>query len=373
MEFMKTGIVGTSLKANEKRVPIHPSQFEEIAPELRAHLLFEKGYGEPFGVSDAEIDEQTGGVATRDEILSSCDIAVLCKPLAADLKQMKKEGVLWGWAHCVQQYDITQAAIDGRLTLITWEGMNSWDQEGNWVSHAFYRNNEIAGYAAVLHAFGLMGIDGEYGPIQRAAVINYGSVGQGAVRGLLALGFTDVTLYVVCDSNSLNNVPPGVKVKRIADREDGRVVIDDAPLVVELEKMDVIVNGMLQDPARPLTYLGEHETGRLKRGSLIIDVSCDQGMGFPFARPTSFDEPIIEVADVHYYAVDHTPTYLWNSATWEISNAVLPYLRTIMSGPSEWDRDETVRRAIEIRKGVVLNPQILSFQNRSADYPHMTA
>lgn len=38
--------------------------------------------------------------------------------------QMKTEGILWGWAHCVLQYDITQAAIDRRLTLITCEGMN---------------------------------------------------------------------------------------------------------------------------------------------------------------------------------------------------------------------------------------------------------
>jgi hypothetical protein len=68
--------------------------------------------------------------------------------------------------------------------------------------------------------------------------------------------------------------------------------------------------------------------------------------------------------------VDHSPTYLWNSATWGISEALIPYMRTVMDGPSGWDRDRTIRLAIEIRAGVVVNPKILSFQGRSVDYPH---
>jgi alanine dehydrogenase len=372
LETLNVGIVGTALKENEKRVPIHPDHFGDIAAELRAHLLFEKGYGEPFGVSDAEIADLMGGVASRDELLAGCDLTILAKPLAADLRRMKTQGVLWGWAHCVQQYDIAQAAIDRKLTLITWEGMNRWSEGGAWLSHVFYRNNELAGYAGVLHAFGLLGIDGEYGPERKAAVINFGSVGQGAVRALLALGVTDITLYVLQEPDSLRNVPPGVRVERIADRGDGHVAVADAPFVNELEKMDVIVNAILQDPVRPLNYLAEHESGRLKHGSLIIDVSCDEGMGFPFARPTDFEKPIVLIGGVRYYAVDHTPSYLWNSASWEISKALLPYLPTLMSGTSAWEQDETVRRAIEIREGLILNPQILSFQKRDAGYPHNT-
>ena len=54
-------------------------------------------------------------------------------------------------------------------------------------------------------------------------------------------------------------------------------------------------------------------------------MSCDEGMGFEWARPTSFDDPMLTVATgVHYYAVDHSPSYLWDSATWEISEALIP-------------------------------------------------
>ena len=74
---------------------------------------------------------------------------------------------------------------------------------------------------------------------------------------------------------------------------------------------------------------------------------------------------------VHYYAVDHTPSLLWNSASWEISEALIPFLGPVMSGPAAWDENLTIRRAIEIRDGVIQNPKILSFQSRAAEYPHL--
>jgi alanine dehydrogenase len=94
-------------------------------------------------------------------------------------------------------------------------------------------------------------------------------------------------------------------------------------------------------------------------------------MGFEWARPTSFADPMFTVgAGVLYYAVDHSPSYLWNSATWEISEALLPFLATVTSGGEAWDADQTIRRAIEIRRGLVQNPRILSFQSRSPTFPH---
>ncbi|MEA2382216.1 MAG: hypothetical protein QOH72_2187 [Solirubrobacteraceae bacterium] len=73
---------------------------------------------------------------------------------------------------------------------------------------------------------------------------------------------------------------------------------------------------------------------------------------------------------MRYYAVDHSPSYLWNSATWEISEALIPFLPAVMAGAKGWNADPTVRRAIEIRDGVVQVPGILSFQDRAPAYPH---
>jgi alanine dehydrogenase len=94
-------------------------------------------------------------------------------------------------------------------------------------------------------------------------------------------------------------------------------------------------------------------------------------MGFEWARPTTFADPMFTVGDgAHYYAVDHSPSLLWDAATWEISEALLPYLPVVMSGPHGWDGDDTITRSIEIRDGVVQNPRILSFQGRTGEYPH---
>ena len=49
---------------------------------------------------------------------------------------------------------------------------------------------------------------------------------------------------------------------------------------------------------------------------------------------------------------------------------MVPFLTPVLGGPDAWDRNETIRRAIEIREGVICNETIRSFQNRETDYPH---
>jgi alanine dehydrogenase len=137
-----------------------------------------------------------------------------------------------------------------------------------------------------------------------------------------------------------------------------------------LAKHDIIVNCVLQHTDEPLMFVTSNDLAAFAPGSLIVDVSCDEGMGFSWARPTSFAQPMLAVGEnVHYYAVDHSPSHLWNSATWEISDALMPYLRPVLAGPKAWDVNQTIQRAIEIREEVIQNPRILSFQQRSPQNP----
>jgi hypothetical protein len=69
--------------------------------------------------------------------------------------------------------------------------------------------------------------------------------------------------------------------------------------------------------------------------------------------------------------VDHSPSYLWNSYSWEISEALLPFLETVISSPDAWTENETIRRAIEIHDGVIRNKDVLQFQQRAPEYPHL--
>jgi alanine dehydrogenase len=380
VSYLDTGIVGTSRKENESRVAIHPRHLEWIDRGLRGALSFEAGYGERFGVSDAEIAELGFTLAGRGEILRRCDVVVLPKPLAEDLLEMRQGATLWGWPHCVQQRAITQAAIDRQLTLLAWEAMYRWRRDGVRGLHTFYRNNELAGYCSVLHALELLGTDGYYGPQKRAAVLGFGSVSRGAVNALRGRGFSDTAVYTQRPPNLVRDRQVGCRYRRMKrPAEPGgpaTAVLEDGStraLAEELARAEILVNGTLQDTDRPFMYLRGGEEQLLRPGSLIVDVSCDEGMGFVFARPTSFDCPIFRVGDreqVCYYGVDHSPSYLWDSATWEISEALLPHLETVMRGVEAWDADSTVRRAVEVREGVILNQKILSFQHRSPDYPH---
>ncbi len=79
---------------------------------------------------------------------------------------------------------------------------------------------------------------------------------------------------------------------------------------------------------------------------------------------------MFEIASKFYYAVDHSPSFYWESASWEISEALLPFLPTVIEGPDKWKKNKTILKSIEIRNGVIQNPKILSFQNREKEYPH---
>ncbi len=63
MSKLTLGVIGTSKKVDERRLPIHPEHLSRIPETLRRQLIFEEGYGAPFNISDSEIAAQTGGVA----------------------------------------------------------------------------------------------------------------------------------------------------------------------------------------------------------------------------------------------------------------------------------------------------------------------
>ena len=372
------GVVATSSKPDERRLPIHPRHLERIDPVLRRSLILERGYGDRFGLADSHLEPLVGRIASREELIAESDIVLLPKPQAQDLEAMKDGQVLWGWPHCVQDPVVTQLAIDKKLSLIAFEAMNHWTSSGGFGLHVFHKNNELAGYCSVIHALQLAGSTGDYGRRLNAVVIGFGATARGAVTALNAHGVHDVKVLTNRGVAAVGSPIHSVRIVQFDHDENepflSQVISDRGrvPLAPFLAESDIVVNCTLQDPNAPLTYLREPDLTAFRPGSLIVDVSCDEGMGFSWARPTSFADPMFEVGDhIRYYAVDHTPSYLWDSATWEVSEALLPFLPTVMAGPQAWDLDEPIKWAIEIRDGVIRNKDILEFQNRSADYPHL--
>ena len=379
--YLTLGVIGTAFKENERRVPLHQEHFSQIPEKLRSHIYFEQGYGERFGLDDSSLEQQFAGVKSREDLFKDCDVVLLPKPTEQDFPFFREGQTIWGWPHCVQGEPITQVGIDKKLTYIAWEAMHGWNKDGSWGYHTFHKNNEMAGYCSVLHALSLAGFTGHYGrPDRRAAVISFGSTARGAVYALQGLGFSDITVYTQRAVQAVTTQVPGLTYREYSDRSvEGTDLIshdhlsqeDDRPLTDELCEYDVIVNCILQDTDKPLMFVPNERVNDLKPRSVIVDVSCDEAMGFGFAKPTSFEDPAFRVGrGVLYYAVDHTPSYLWESASFDISMALLPFLETVMLGPEEWAKEPTIAKSIEIQDGKILNPKILSFQNREAEYPH---
>jgi len=377
MSKLTLGVIGTSKKEDERRFPIHPEHLYRIPEQLRRQLIFEEGYGAAFNIADSEIAAQTAGIATRHELLADIGAVIIAKPVLADLLELREGGTLWGYVHCVQQGDITQAAVDRKLTLIAFEDMFVWAPNGQMGRHTFYKNNEMAGYCAVLHALQLKGIDGHYGNQRKTIIFSFGAVSRGAIYALKAHGFRDITICIQRPDHEVREEVLDCHYVRIREGNEGEVrmlmVEHDGtarPLNDLISESDIIINGTLQETDNPMHYVTEEEISYLKPGCLIIDVSCDEGMGFFFAKPTTFKKPMFKIGTVDYYAVDHTPSYLWESASRSISAALIVYLEAVLEGRDSWQQNETIRQAVNIDAGVIQKPTILSFQKRESDYPH---
>lgn len=375
--MLKMGVIGRSRKENERRLPIHPEHMMRIPEKFRKQLIFEKGYGAPFQMEDKEIAALCGGLASREEILQRMDGVIIAKPVLADLEEMRPNGILWGYPHCAQQPAITQTAIDKKLTLIAFEDMYVWYPGGQMGRHTFYKNNEMAGYCAVIHALQLRGIDGHYGNQRKVIIFSFGAVSRGAIYAMKAHGFRDITICIQRPDHEVREEVLDVHYTTLRKGNEGEprlLVVEhdgsERPLMDVISESEIIINGTYQDIDDPIDYVKEEEKDMLRPGTLIIDVSCDEGMGFYFAKPTSFKEPIISVDNIDYYAVDHSPSYLWESATRSISAALIVHLPSVVSGRDAWQENPTIKRAINIDQGKIVKENILKFQNREVLYPH---
>ena len=369
--MLTIGVFTTSAKENEHRVPIHPTHISQIPETIRKNLFFECGYGLHFGIQDEEIKPLVGGMLSREELFASVDIALLPKPVLSDFQHLKKDGILWGWPHFVQNTEVTDIAIEKQLSVIAWENMF---KDG---IHIFKKNNELAGYAGVLDALRLKGLDGIYGQYNPAiSVISYGSVSKGAVNALLGRGFKNITVFTKRNPQEVTEKVSGVEYAQMIVKSSGEIYSQrkgqkEQPFLSELIQSEIIFNGILQDTDHPLTFISQSEIEQLKPGTLIIDISCDTEMGFAGARPTSFESPIFKMGNnVTYYAVDHTPTYLYDAASREISLSILPYLEPVMLGPSAWEENDVIREAVDIQKGKIRFNKIISYQHREKEYPY---
>lgn len=180
-----------------------------------------------------------------------------------------------------------------------------------------------------MHAFQLHGIM-PYNT--KAALIGRGNVGNGALKILTLLG-ADVHIY---------------------NRRMEKLLRD------ELSEYDVIVNAVLWDTNRNDHIIYKSDLKRMKKGSMIIDISCDRAGGIETSIPTTIENPAYIVDGVVHYVVDHTPSLFYKTTSIEISKAVYKLIDFLC----EEKQNDILDKAMCIENGIILDKRINSFQNR---------
>lgn len=317
---MKTIGFPISDKLNENRralVPDNLDNFKHID-----HIYVEKGYGEVLGYSDKEYIEKGAHVVSREEVLKQ---NVICDPKIGDAKYLDQldQQTIFGWVHAVQNRDITDKLIRNNITAYAWEDM--FDQG----RHVFWRNNEIAGEAAIVHAYTLHGL---FPYNTKVALLGRGNVARGALKILTMMG-AEITVY---------------------DRRT------EVLFRQEISQYDVLVNGVLWDTSRKDHILYKEDLKRMKKGALIIDISCDRGGGIETCIPTSLNDPIYTVDGVVHYAVEHTPTLFYKTISHSLSWSLVNYLDDLI----EDVENSVLASALIIKNGQIIDQRINAFQER---------
>lgn len=356
MQMLKLGIIGRSFKENEKRLPIHPMDFQKIPIEFREYIFIDKNYGINFGYSDEQLKPYIGGILTKDEIYNYCDVILVLKYTKSDYVKMGADKICWGWHHLVQNKGNVDIILNKNITAISIEQMFD---NGKYILE---ENRLMAGYASIMHAFQLKGITGYLcnpKTNHKVAVLSHGWVGRGAVDALKALNVNDIDVYTKRDPLYMDESEKrvGVRYMKYVDSND--------KWKDTLLNYDIIVNCVLQDPLNPIMYLNYSDLVDMDKNKklFIIDISCDKGMGFDFAVSTTFDEPILRITDnVDFYGVDHSPSVFYDTVTRRISEKIIAYIPYVVG--NNMHNNITLKNAIEIDKGVILNNMISQFQNR---------
>lgn len=308
-------------KENERRRAL---LYHDI-PKVRnvSQLCFEEGYLKDFGIEDSKIIALGARVVSKDEVYE-CDIICKAKaPSKDEYALYKQEQTLFCWLHAVQRRSIVDLILEKKMTGIAWEDMYVKGR------HVFWRNNEISGEAAVAHA-ALQ--HGSLPETWNVALIGRGNAAIGAHKMLSKLG-ARVTIYNRTNAQSLS---------------------------IEIDTFDVVVNAVLWDVFRDDHLVYEEDIKRMKPGSMVIDVSCDEGMGVETSKPTSIENPVYWKHGVLHYVVDHTPALLYRTASESISKEVCMYLDDLIE-----EKDNLVlTTATVIKDGIILDEKTTKFQNR---------
>jgi alanine dehydrogenase len=316
--------VPREVKNNEHRVAITPAGAHELV--RHGHQVYvETGAG--LGSSISDQDYQVAGariVPSAADVWESADLVLKVKePVSDEYPWLRPGQVLFTYLHLAASKECTNALLERRVTGIAYETVAAPDGSLPLLAPM----SEVAGrLAAQVGAYHLMRQGGGRGVlvggvpgVYAAKVVVIGAGVSGMNAAAIALGMQAEVLLLDKNVNKL----------RQADAIYQGHLQTVASNAYEVEKAvldaDLVIGAVLVPGAKAPTLVSNALVSRMKAGSVLVDISIDQGGCFEDSHPTTHDDPVFRVHDSVFYCVANMPGAVPHTSTYALTNVTVPY------------------------------------------------
>jgi alanine dehydrogenase len=320
--------VPKEIKANENRVALVPAGAEALVAAGHK-VLIELGAGLGSGFADAAY-QQAGAVTgvKAEDVWAQADMILKVKePIAPEWKRINEGQVVFTYFHFAASEELTRAIVETRCVALAYETV----QLANGELPLLTPMSEVAGRMAVqegakylerTHGGSGILLGGVPGVLPaEVLVIGGGVVGANAARMAAGLG-ANVTLLDV----SLE------RLRYLADVMPANVRLlysNRHNLLERLAHADLVIGAVLLPGAKAPRLVRREDLKLMKGGSVVVDVSVDQGGCIETIKPTTHENPTYVVDGVIHYGVSNMPGAVPRTSTLALTNATFPYARKL--------------------------------------------
>lgn len=330
-------------KDHEYRVSVTPEGARTLR-DAGQEVWIEPEAGMGSGFTDEEYRMAGATIAsTKEQLFERAQMIVKVKePSLAESAMLRSGQILFTYLHLASLPELTKALIERRVTAIAYETTEAKDGSLPMLKPM----SEIAGKMSVqVGARYLEKTQGGRGVLlagvpgvesARVVVLGAGIVGSAATR--IAVGMGAQVTVINLDIERL---------RYLDDLYRGRIVTRAAtPVAIEewIPQADLVIGAVLVPGARAPKLVSRALVSRMKPGSVVVDVSVDQGGCFETSKPTTHSNPTYLVDNVVHYCVANMPGIVPRTSTLALTNATLPFIVRLAS--------EGVERAVHTDPGL---------------------
>jgi len=353
-------IVGVprEIKDQEFRVSMTPGGVRMLC-EAGHRVLIETQAGAGSGFGDDEYRAAGADIVPNAAAAWGAGLVVKVKePLPSEYAFLRPDLTLFTYLHLAADRELTLEMMKRGVTGIAYETVENADGQLPLLKPM----SEVAGRLAVQKgAFYLEKINGGSGKLiggvagvepARVAVIGGGIVGASAAR--IALGMGAEVTVLDRDIERLRHLEEVLHERLVTRSAD--------PLSVEesVAEADLLIGAVLVRGARTPRVVTRAMVARMAKGSVVIDVSVDQGGCIETIRPTKHSDPVYFVGGVLHYGVTNMPGAVPRTSTMALSNATLPYVARLAADavPNALSKDPGLSRGLNTWRGAVTYPAV---------------